>query len=338
VEDYFDMNVLLTCAGRRVSLLRAFRRAIQNFKNSKIMAADCDPTAPALIEADEAIILPCVTSDEYVEELLNICKRKKIDLVIPLIDPELPLLAKNKDVFLEIGCTVAISSPETVNIGNDKFATWKFFTSNNIPTAQTYTQEEFGTNLKKQKIKLPVIIKPRWGSGSQGITRCDNEEQLSFYISTQKDAIIQEMLFGSEVTIDILGDGKGGLLSLIPRKRLKVRGGEVERGITVHMELFFNYVAKIVEILKPFGAINVQCFATEDGPVFTEINPRFGGGYPLADAAGAQFPEMLIDLVRGKEVKPRIGQYQKGLLMARFDEAFFIPLESDPLGRSLMKL
>ncbi|AOQ23325.1 hypothetical protein MTAT_18590 [Moorella thermoacetica] len=332
------MNILLTSAGRRVSLLRAFRRAVQNLKGSKIIAADCDPTAPTLIEADESFILPRVSSDKYIEELINLCERKKIDLVIPLIDPELPLLAGSKGIFYKIGCTVAISAPETVNIGNDKLATWDFFTSNNIPAAQTFTKEEVQEKLKRTDLSLPVIIKPRWGSSSQGIIKCDTIDQLSFYISREKDIIIQEMLLGPEVTLDIMGDGQGGLLALVPRKRLKIRGGEVERGITVDDGLFYDYVVKIVQILKPFGAINIQCFITGRGPVFTEINPRFGGGYPLADAAGAQFPEMLIALARGEKVKPRIGQYKRGLLMTRFDEAFFISLENDPLGNSLMKL
>jgi len=303
------------------------------------MAADCDPTAPALVEADEAFILPRVSSGNYIEELLDLCERKKIGLVIPLIDPELPLLAASRDIFYnKLGCVVAISNHETVNIGNDKLATWNFFAANNIPTPHTFTREEAEKKLEKRELSLPLIIKPRWGSNSQGVTRCDTEDQLSFYISTEKDVIVQEMLFGSEVTLDIMGDGEGGLLSFIPRKRLKIRGGEVERGITVDGGLFYDYVIKIVKILKPFGAINIQCFVTEDGPVFTEINPRFGGGYPLADAAGAQFPEILVALARGEKVKPRVGQYQRGLLMTRFDEAFFIPLENEPLGRSLMKL
>lgn len=332
------MNILLTSAGRRVSLLRAFRRAIENLKGSKIMAADCDPTAPTLIEADKSFILPRASSDMYIEELISICEQKKIDLIIPLIDPELPLLAGNKDILYKMGCTVAISSSETVNIGNNKLATWEFFTSNNIPTVQTFTKEEAQEKLIGHDLGFPVIIKPRCGSSSQGIIKCDTRDQLSFYISREKDIIVQEMLFGPEVTLDIMGDGQGGLLALVPRKRLKVRGGEVERGITVDDELFNDYVVKIVRILKPFGAINIQCFITGGCPVFTEINPRFGGGYPLADAAGAQFPEMLIALVRGEKVKPMIGQYQRGLLMSRFDEAFFIALENDPLGSSLMKL
>lgn len=331
------MNILLTSAGRRVSLLRAFRRAVKELKGSKIMAADCDPIAPALFEADEAFILPRASSDEYIDELISICKKKKIDLVIPLIDPELPLLAKNKNIFSKIGCIVAVSSQETINIGNDKLATWQFFSSNRIPTGKTFTKDEV-LKMMQDEIGFPVIIKPRCGSSSQGIIKCDNKEQLAFFISKEEDIIVQEMLFGPEVTLDIMGDGQGRLLALVPRKRLKVRGGEVERGITVDDKPFIEYATKIVSLLKPFGAINIQCFMTERGPFFTEINPRFGGGYPLADAAGAQFPEMLIGIVRGENVEPKIGQYKRGLLMTRFDEAFFISLENEPLGTSLMKL
>ncbi|HHV61372.1 MAG TPA: ATP-grasp domain-containing protein [Firmicutes bacterium] len=322
------MNILFTSAGRRVSLLRSFRRALQASGGGSILAADMDPTAPALFEADKGFLVPRVSSPDYISRVIEICKCKSISAVIPLIDPELPVLACHKDDLAAIGAVTVVCAPEAVAIGNDKLATTAFFSSVGIPTARTFSREEVLNSLtKRERLQFPMVVKPRHGSSSQGVTLCTDEAELEFYLARYRDLIVQEFLRGEEVTIDILGDGKGNILSAVPRKRLKVRGGEVERGITVDDAPFREFILEIGRHFKPFGAINVQCFVTEKGPVFTEINPRFGGGYPLADAAGAGFPELILMLIQGTSPEPRLGRYQRGLVMCRFDDAFFVSMD-----------
>ncbi|MBE3584483.1 MAG: ATP-grasp domain-containing protein [Limnochordaceae bacterium] len=315
------MNILFTSAGRRVSLIRGFRRALASRNEAgRILATDMEATAPTLYEVDRAFIVPRVADPAYVPRLLEICQRESVDVLIPLIDPELPVLARARDQFASGGTTVVISSPDSVAIGDDKLATVRFFEARGIPTARTFVPNE-----ALRDIHFPVIVKPRRGSSGQGVIKCSDQSELYFYLERQKDVIIQEFLSGYEVTIDIFGDGTGRVISFVPRKRLKVRGGEVERAITIDDTTFADFVLKIANGFKPYGPINVQCFVGDSGPVFSEINPRFGGGYPLADAAGAQFPELILDLVAGKTLECRLGKYQRGLVMARYDDAVFMP-------------
>jgi len=323
------MNILFTSAGRRVSLMRRFRRALACCcGGGQILAADTDPTAPALYEADRAFLMPRVSDPSYVPTLLEICKAESVGVLIPLIDPELPILAEARDQFSEAGTTVLVSSLEAVRVADDKLATAQFFVTNGIPTARAFLGDELLNKTTDEitgKLRFPVIVKPRYGSSGLGVVKCEDLDELRFILARRINVIVQEFLRGYEVTIDVFGDGAGRVISFIPRKRLKVRGGEVERAITVDDEQFRDAVLKIGAAFMPYGPINVQCFVGEDGSVFTEINSRFGGGYPLADAAGAQFPEMVLDLVTDRPLQSRLGQYQRGLVMARYDDAIFVP-------------
>lgn len=319
-------NILFSSAGRRVQLLRSFRRALsQRQEEGKILAADMEPTAPALYEADKAFIVPPVASSEYVTRLLDICRSELVRVVVPLIDPELPILAEHTAEFARIGTTVLVSSADSVRVADDKLATAAFFEACGVAYAKTCCASEAETALAAGCIGFPVIVKPRRGSAGKGVHCCRTERELRFYLErcTDDEVVVQEHLEGCEVTIDAFGDGTGRVIAAIPRKRIKVRGGEVERGVTIDDAQFRESVVAISSHFKPYGPINVQCFVTDRGPIFTEINPRFGGGYPLADAAGAQFPEMVLDLVSGRAIEPRLGSYERGLVMMRFDDAFY---------------
>lgn len=317
------LNILLTSVGRRVSLVKFFKEAIGN--RGKIYAADCVNTAPALYVADKAFIVPRVNDRDYIPLLLDKCKKENIKLIVPLIDPELPVLSKERGLFLREGIIPLISEYDVVMIGYDKLLTAKFFYDINIPTPETFVYTE---DLDFKDVKFPIIIKPRFGSASIGVQKCESMQDLMFYSSKISEPIIQEFLEGEEITIDILCDFEGKLISMVQRKRLKIRAGEVERGITIKNEELFNLVKKIVDMLKPFGVINIQCFWTKNGFLFTEINPRFGGGYPLSYYAGVNFPKIIIDILEGKKVKDTVFDYKEGLLMLRYDEAIYIDEKS----------
>lgn len=308
--------------------MRAFKRAVSDL--GCVFAADCDPTAPALFAADRGYILPKVSSPEYGRYLLELCLSNEINLVVPLIDPELPVLAREKATFLKHGIVLAVSDENVISIANDKLLTAQFFSSVGVPSPVTVDAGSYLTNPEIwPALHFPVVVKPKHGSAGQGMAVCFNHKDMEYCCSKlpEGEAIIQEHLSGSEVTIDVFSDGSGNLIELVPRRRLKVRGGEVERGVTVDCGDFINYVASIVRALKPYGVINIQCFVTPTGPVFTEINARFGGGYPLADAAGACFPEMLVQLALGESIIPRIGQYKRNIVMTRYDSAFYARME-----------
>lgn len=330
------MNILFTSAGRRVELLKIFQQLLRK-KKGKIFAADADPTAPTLHVADKSFIVPPIKSPKYLKSLLEISKKNKINLIIPLEDLELPILASNEDLFKKNGIQLLISSHKSVKLSNDKFATSIFFKKNRIPIPPFEILNEGISNIKSD-LEFPVILKPRYGDGGKGVFRCKDLEELEFFAKRINFPIVQQFINGSEVTIDVFGDGSGSVFSLVPRKRLKVRAGEVERAVTIDDELFREHIIRIASKFKPFGPINIQCIVTSEVPFFIEINARFGGGYPLSDKAGAKFPNLLLDLVNGKSLTSYIGKYQKGLVMGRYDEAVFQDVTNLENSKSLINL
>lgn len=332
------MNVLLTSSGRRVALLESFRRAVAATGGGAVYAADMDPTAPTLQVADRPFALPPVHSSAYVPRLLGIARDEGVDLIVPLIDPELPVLARHQDLFRRYGITVMVSSRESVKIADDKLATATFLGEAGVPTPPTIDASDTGVAAIAAELGFPLVLKPRRGSSGAGVTICRDEEELAFRVKREGGLVAQAFVGGSEVTIDVFGDGAGNVLSLVPRKRLKVRGGEVERAVTIDDGYFREHVFRIADRFKPLGAINIQCHVTPGGPVFTEINARFGGGYPLADEAGAGFPELLVELVSGRHPSGCLGRYRRGLVMSRYDAAVYADVSRLAGGLELMRL
>lgn len=317
------MRVLLTSAGRRVGLLRAFRQALSVYPNSAVVAGDVDPNAPALVEADDAVLLPPVRSPEYISSLIAACCEFRANIVVPLIDPELPVLADAAEMLLCHGIRAIVPERQFVEMCNDKLQTYSAFIQTGLPAPRTVLGAEAEIALSDGIIQFPLVVKPRCGSAGTGVHICKTADELRFYLKHTEDPVVQEVLTGSEVTVDVLGDGTGNVLSMVPRKRLKTRAGEVERGITIDDEVLRPLILRFAKHYRFFGPINMQCFVNGDDIRFTEVNARFGGGYPLAHAAGARFPELLIDLISGKTPTPILGQYERGLIMARFDDAFY---------------
>lgn len=308
------MNVLLTSIGRRVQIVNFFKKAVGD--KGKVFTADASNTAPGLYTGDAGFIIPPINSENYLNRLIQICSENKIDLIIPFIDPELPVLAKSKTIISEVADAVAlVSDPDVIEIGHDKILTAKFFQEHGIPTVETWLAKSYTWQ------GYPVIVKPRFGSAGKGVHECRQPQELTFYSMYGDHLIIQRKLEGSEITLDILCDQNSTCLTVVPRKRLKIRAGEVERGITIEAPELLQWGIKIANALRAVGPINVQCFLTDDGPIFTEINLRFGGGYPLSYYAGVNFPKMIIEFMSGNPVKPCLGEYERNLLMLRYDEA-----------------
>lgn len=316
-------NVLFTSVGRRVVLLRIFKKELG--KDGLVFGTDCDPTAPGLYVADKGFVAPKVTEADYIPFLLHICKEEKVKLVIPLIDPELPLLAEAREKFLELGIVPLVSSYDAVMTGYDKLRTAYFFAEHGIPAPKTIP---FERSLYIPPEDFPVVVKPRFGSASIGVHKCSDMEEVRFYAARIPQPIVQQFMKGEEITVDVLCDFQGNLLSMVQRKRLKVRAGEVERGVTIKDERVFELTRRITSVLRPYGVINIQYFITQEGVFCTEINPRFGGGYPLSYYAGANFPRGIIALLKGDTPEHSILDYQEGLFMLRYDEALYIGREN----------
>jgi carbamoyl-phosphate synthase large subunit len=315
------MNILLTSVGRRVTLLKEFRQSMRRSNiTGKIVATDLKPNAPASFLADASELVPRVNDPQYIESLLDICARHKIDLLIPLIDTELQLLALHHQRFKDLGVTLLVSSFATNEICADKAKTSKFFQEIGVFTPKVYDESEI------PNLDFPVIVKPSGGSSSVGVHCINNQAELEFFTSYVKDAIIQELIVGEEYTIDVLVDFEGKAISIVPRLRIETRAGEISKGLTVKNPALIAAAKHVVESLPgAIGCITVQCFLQSNGEIFfIEINPRFGGGYPLSYQAGADFPSWIMQLFNGETPQVAIDDWDDNLVMLRYDDAVFV--------------
>jgi carbamoyl-phosphate synthase large subunit len=308
-------SVLLTCAGRRASLLGFFESAAHNL-DGRALAADCNPLAPTLYLADAGFHLPRVLDPEYISNLLALVERENIQLVVPTIDTELPVLSRNAKPFETNGCLALISSPRFVDITSDKWLTVAACAEAGIRSPRSWLSD----GLDLHELPEQIFIKPRNGSASQNAYSL-KREHLKEMLSLVPNAIIQENLDGDEITIDALLDLTGQPIHFVPRRRMRTLGGESIEGVTIDDDEIRPWVVRVLEFASALGGrgpLTLQAFLTRTGPVLTEINARFGGGFPLTYAAGGHYPEWILRNLSGETLTPCFGSYRKGLYMTRY--------------------
>ncbi len=314
------MNVLVTSAGRRVSLVQAFARAA-HARGAQVFAGDASALAPALYKADAAFRLPNVDAETYVPHLLDLVRKHRIGLIVPTIDPELAVLAEHQGAFSEVGCVALTSSSAFVDLSGDKWLTCQAFTAQGIDTPKSWLP---GT-LDEGALPPELFVKPRDGSASRDIYSA-TPATLSVVLPRVPNAIVQEKLSGPEITIDALLDFEGEPLHYVPRRRIRTLAGESIQGVTLAADELRDWLGALLRAVSRLGArgpITLQAFLTPRGPVLIEVNPRFGGGFPLAHEAGGHYPEWLMATLSGERVEPRLGQYQVGLYMTRYNVEHF---------------
>lgn len=325
------MKILFTSVGRRVELIQEFKNAA-NQLNVKldIFGADISDTAPALFFCDKTFMVSKTASPNYIDELLTICNDNKIDALIPTIDYDLLLLAKNKDKFLAIGTKVFVSSPDKVKICRDKRHTSQFFLDCglNAPTPVD--------KVENYKNSYPAFIKPIDGSSSVNAFKVESYDDLCSKAAQIPQYIIQPFIDGKEYTIDIFCDYDGNTIFITPRERLVVRAGEVLKTKITQDEKIINDCKKIIEKFKPCGAITVQMIRDKvtNNDYYIEINPRYGGGAPLSIKAGANSPMALINILNGVKEKYYSNAAQNNLIYSRFDQSICVNknLENDNIN------
>jgi len=321
-NDKNSVNVLFTSVGRRVELLRAFRRAYADLQlEGSVVAVDIDPLAPALREADHYYIVPRITATTYIATLAEICHKEQIDLIFPLIDAEVTVLAAHRGELESAGARVVVVSHQAAITTADKWLTYQFFRQLNIPTPHSWIPQE----LSGTQTEFPLFIKPRFGSAGADSFKVHNERELAFFLEYVPDPIVQEFIEGPEITNDIVCDFEGDVLAVVSRQRIEVRWGEVAKGKTVYDPVVTQHCVRIATALNAIGPITVQCMLRDKTPCFTEINSRFAGGVPLAVAAGIPVPRWYMALAAGRHFEtPPLGSYDTGLYLTRFDDSFFI--------------
>lgn len=316
------LNILFSSVGRRVELLRAFRQAYMTLGLAgHIVATDIDPLAPALRLADKQYLVPRLTTPEYIPALVEICRREHIDLVFPLIDPDIPLLAQHRAELEATGARLAVVPAEAAALTNDKWQTAQFFRSVGLVTPRAWLPAE----VDLRQVGFPLFIKPRGGSAAQHTYKVTNAEELAFFSKYVPNPIIEEYLPGPEITSDVIAWLDGEILGVVSRQRIEVRWGEVAKGVTVCVPEIIEACVKVAQALPAVGPITVQCMLKDGVPHFTEINARLGGGVPLGIAAGVDSPRWLLARAAGLPVEiPPAGTYRTGLYLTRFDESFFL--------------
>ena len=317
-------NILITSAGRRVSLLRHFKEVIQEFKlDSKIYITDLHPAlAPTYYFADGVLNISPTKSDSFVIELLNECLEKGIKLIIPTSDLELEKLSSQIELFKENGITILISNFNLIMQCRNKRLTDNLF-------------EQIGINVipkqDKAKLEFPVFVKPFDGSLSKGIALYHTANEIPPGKFAEENLIWMPYFSPDEFqeyTVDCYYDKTGALKCLVPRLRIEVRGGEISKGKTVGGKLYSQLISAMKKVKGARGCITLQIFASKkDLMIFgIEINPRFGGGFPLSYHAGANFPLYILKEYLMDESIDFFDGWKIDKYMVRYDQEIIFDL------------
>jgi len=330
------MNILFTCAGRRNYLINYFKEAIKG--EGFIMAADMQKTAPAMIDADKAFIVPGIYANNYVEELINLIKNEAVDLVISLNDLELPILAEHQKKIEETGAKVIISNPKAIKIAFDKWETAKYIERIGLKSPKTYINIDKALEaIDEGKLTFPLVLKPRWGSASIGIDFPESIEELKLAYQLQllrikktilanaskedleHTILIQEKIQGKEYGLDVLNDFNGKYYGTFLREKLAMRSGETDKAISVIDDRFSKVGRKIGESLRHLGNLDCDVFEYNNELYVLELNPRFGGGYPFSHEAGMDTASAYIAWARGEYDVEQFNNYKAGVLFSKCD-------------------
>jgi carbamoyl-phosphate synthase large subunit len=214
----------------------------------------------------------------------------------------------------------ACSSLTTALLCNDKYATCAHLRRHGIPAAVTWLPEQLAADPH-----FPLFIKPRSGRGSVGAHPVRNARELAFFLDYVERPVVQEYLDGPEYTLDVLCDAGGHPVSIVPRERVVIRSGVIDRGRTVKSDALIRLAEHVCAAVAFVGPLNIQCRMRAGVATVFEINPRFSGGIPLTIAAGADFPGMLVSMARGVQVTPSIGDFRDDLWITKFESAVFVP-------------
>jgi carbamoyl-phosphate synthase large subunit len=317
-------NVLITAASRRVPLVRAFQAALREMcLTGRVIATDVNALSPAAHLADRWYEVPLSSDPQYIDTVLAICRHQHVGLVVPTIDDELVLFGQSRARFEACGVRVAVSPPQTSLVCDDKYQTAVELRAHGIAAAETRLPHQLPSDAA-----LPLFIKPRIGRGGVGAYAVTTKRELDFFLDYVPSPVVQEFLDGPEFTIDMLCDFDGSPLAIVPRERTVIRAGVIDRGRTVRDAALMDLAASVARVLPFAGPVNVQCRVVNGRPVVFEINPRFSGGIPLTIAAGADFPAMLLQLARGRQVAPAIGAFRHDLWMSNYEEPLFLQADS----------
>ena len=314
------MNILILSAGTRDKVVQYFKKELGD--KGRIIATDCSNLAPAVYDADAFYLVPRITAPDYLDVILDICKKEQITGVFSLIDPELSLLAKERDRFLAVGTTPIISDYDLVETCFDKFRMYELLQKMQIPTGKCYVEKEaFYQAVERGEISYPVFVKPVKGSASIHINKVNSAKEIEVLFDLYDDLMIQEFMDGQEYGADVYLDMiSGKCTDIFIKKKIKMRAGETDKSVSVKDGKLFELIRKFAEDCGFRGMIDIDIFEIGDTYYISEVNPRFGGGYPHAYACGVNMPKAVITNLAGQENEVRIGNYAENICMMKYNE------------------
>ncbi len=323
------MNILFTSAGRRSYLVSYFKEVLAG--TGKVHAGNSEHSV-ALCAADKSIITPNIHSKDYINFLIDYCKKNRIELIIPLFDIDLPVLAMHKELFEKENIFVFVSDYNVTQICNDKWNTYNFLLNNGFDSPITYIDKnKVIQDLSDGRINFPLVVKPRWGMGSIGVEIINHYEELeviynklkrfifSTYLSYESHndkencLIIQEKVMADEYGLDIVNDLEQNYVTTFIKKKISMRSGETDNAITVDNPRIGNLGSEISKSLKHIGVLDVDCFVTKEKLIVLEMNCRFGGGYPFSHLAGANIPLAILKWIKKQNVNEDLFKIKYGI-------------------------
>jgi len=325
-EEGLNMNLLITSIGKRVQLIKHLKESFN------VIGVDAGELNAAKSFVHKFYKIPKANEEGYIDCLLDICEKEEIKVLIPLYEGEFEILDNEREKFKNIGTLLLLSNGEILNVCKDKQETYKYFLNSGINIPKVYCEDEIQDIITYGDTdKLPLIIKPKEGMGSDNVYKINNLHELKFFKEYIKNGIVQEFIDGNEYTVDTLVDLKGNPVYVVPRKRLEVRAGEVVKSSTVKDEKIIGETIKVIEHLNKLrdkkglallGPLTIQFFKKSNGEVYLlEINPRFGGGAPLSFEAGADYAQKIHGMLEGNKLE-YIKDF-KEMTMLRYEEAAF---------------
>ena len=291
-----------------MDIVTAFARA-----GATTIASDLDPLAPALYHAHHRALVPRVSDPGYLDALAGLVAEHDVKLVVPVTDIDQSIVARGREK-LEPALLLA-PSYDVVALMADKYTAHVFFEENGIPSPRTWLPGRLPDDAR-----FPLLVKIREGFGSRHIYRAADADELGFFLRhTPVDSMVQELCTGEEFSVDVFCDLEARCLNAVPRTMIESKGGESIRGMTIKDWELIEHASRVAEAIGIVGPANVQCFRQTDGSLpVTDVNPRFGGGFPLPTAAGSRYPELALALAAGERPEPRLGDFRAGVVMTRY--------------------
>lgn len=315
------MNLMILSCGTRNLLVRYFKDKTNGF--DRVIGTDCSIYAPALYETDAHYIVPRMTDPAYLNTILEICRKESVSAVLPLQEDELYLIASHRQLFSEAGITPIVSAAETIELCRDKYAFYQYLKKNALPALTSCNSfAAFEQELAAGRMKLPVFLKPSRGCGSIGVQKVAQADLLEALCRYQEEPyIIQNFAqgeeFGADIYVDLL---TGKPVSIFVKKKLRMRAGETEKSISCKDEALYALIEKTLAPLSLAGPVDMDLFLIDGQYYISEINPRFGGGYPHAYRCGVNFPQMIAANLAGQENRRQIGGYAENICMLKYTD------------------